>query len=225
MVIILRAVSGAGKSTWVRENFGEDLFTPVFTPKPEVRNGRTSVYSADHYFLDVEGGYNFEGSNLPLAHGTCLKKYVLAMLDPDSKKLTHIVDNTNTSVAEIAPYAALALAYGHELRLVTLHIDPVIAAERNVHGAPATAVARQAERLLAADLMPWWPNEDVVVGTLDRSSLIHLVLKHVKKETTLETASEAWLKAQEKARKLGAEKPDEVANEVLLRLDWNVAIA
>ena len=236
MVIILRGVSGAGKSTWIRENFAKEIVRDIVWENMDpsyIVGGKGKsrpnvvVYSADHFFLDKEGNYIFDGSKLPLAHGTCLRKFALSMLEPDPKQQTHIVDNTNTSVAEIAPYAALALAYGHELKLVTLHIDPAIAAERNVHGAPAEAVAGQAKRLLAADLMPWWPNEDVVVGTLDRASLIHLALKHVKAQVFADedTQPNIWKKARAKAQELGASDPDYIANEVMLRIESNVAIA
>lgn len=67
-----------------------------------------------------------------------------------------VVDNTNTTVAEIAPYAALALAYGHELEIVTLDCDPAIGAKRNTHGVPLAACNAMHLRLADRQLPPWW---------------------------------------------------------------------
>jgi predicted kinase len=142
MVIILRGPSGAGKSTWAKHHFPH-----------------ASVVSADHYFM-VGDEYRFDPSKLPQAHAVCLRKFVDNM--QFGEDIT-VVDNTNTTVAEVAPYAALALAYGHTLKIVTFDGDWRIAARRNVHGVPESTVEAQASRIMDAVFPPWWPHETVEI--------------------------------------------------------------
>lgn len=143
-VHILRGVSGSGKSTIA--NGG-------------IRVANRVICSAD----DFDGLYRngFNPSLLPQAHAACLKKFVSALqFDVD-----HIVvDNTNTTVAEVAPYAALALAYDASLMITTVKCNDLEAAfARNVHGVPLQGIKAQALRLaLSAEHMPpWWPQETV----------------------------------------------------------------
>jgi len=71
-----------------------------------------------------------------------------------------VVDNTGTSVAEVAPYAALAGAFGHSLRIVTIICDPTVAWKRNSHGVPFETIFRMDRRLRdeTALLPPYWPH-------------------------------------------------------------------
>lgn len=148
-VVILRGVPGAGKSRYARENFPE-----------------ANVCSADHFFMK-DGEYKFDPNKLAQAHGACLRKFIdcigvngeVAFVPID----TVVVDNTGTSVVEIAPYAALANAYGCELEIITLEVDPKVAAARNVHGVPETSVLRMAQNLEhgTKQLPPWWPHKVV----------------------------------------------------------------
>lgn len=138
-VIIMRGVSGAGKSTWIRNNY------PLATLR--------SVVSADHYFTDAHGIYRFDPNKLGEAHGACLRLYLehIRKIDP-----LIVVDNTNTTVAEIAPYYALAEAYGYEVEIVTLTVEPALAYERNVHKVPLTTIDRQHYNLVNERLPPRW---------------------------------------------------------------------
>lgn len=102
--------------------------------------------STDLYWLDPNGKYVFDYKKINQAHAWCLKTYIgllstkdgdpikdprgLRLMAPDT---VLVVDNTNTSVAETAPYAALAQAFGHELSIITLLCDPEKAWKRNVH--------------------------------------------------------------------------------------------
>lgn len=140
-VIILRGVPGSGKSTWARMEYPD---APVF--------------SADHYF-EKSGRYIFDPSKLGEAHGECLRRFIdwaNGSFDP-----IVIVDNTNTTVAEVAPYAAVALAYEHDVVTVTFLCDPKIGARRNVHGVPEKSIYAMDARLRASqrELMPWWNNQ------------------------------------------------------------------
>ena len=131
---ILCGISGSGKSTYAKT-------LPV----------GTMICSADHYF---EGdGYKFNPDLLPKAHGACLKKAIGCI----ALDFPVCVDNTNTTVAEIAPYAALALAYGYELDIIKISCDINEAIERNVHGVPPEVIKAQAKRLDSLKLPAWWP--------------------------------------------------------------------
>lgn len=137
-VYIMLGVSGSGKSTYAAQHF----------------EGAT-VCSADKKFQTPKG-YVFDPRLLPEAHGDSLRDFVKALQAPMA---TVIVDNTNTTVAEIAPYAALALAYGADLQLVHIACSVEIAAQRNAHGVPLAGVDAQGKRLADTlrQLPPWWP--------------------------------------------------------------------
>ena len=141
-VVILCGVSGAGKSTRTQREYPEAF-----------------VYSADLFFMK-DGEYKFDPKNLSEAHGTCLREFVDGLKD---KQSLIVVDNTNTSVAEIAPYAALALAYGYELEIEILKVDAEVAAARNQHGVPKATIVKMAERInnLKNELPSWWPCKEV----------------------------------------------------------------
>jgi predicted kinase len=145
-VRILRGTSGAGKST----------YTKTFYPN-------AVVCSADDYFM-VDGKYQFDSKKLSEAHGACLRKFVEIVVDLALNRpfdTTVVVDNTNCSIAEIAPYAALALAYGADLEIITLLTPTDVAVKRNVHGVTLEGVMRQRLNLDAGtkQLPPWWKHK------------------------------------------------------------------
>lgn len=133
-VIIMSGVSGSGKSTYVKHNF----------------KGST-VCSADDFFMR-NGKYSFDPNKLDEAHGFCLRKYARA-LALDEQRI--VVDNTNLTAEEIAPYYAMARAYGYEVELVTLWVHAKTA-ERNVHGVPAKSLERMVSKLQDRKLPPFW---------------------------------------------------------------------
>jgi predicted kinase len=116
------------------------------------------VVSADHYFEELGGGtYAFDPSKLGEAHGQCLRRYTEALQRGEPRV---VVDNTNTTLLEMAPYVALALAYGCEVEIVRVTCDPAVAAARNSHGVPEGAVRAMHARIEAtfeAGLPPFWP--------------------------------------------------------------------
>jgi hypothetical protein len=83
-VIILRGVSGAGKSTVAT------LF------------GNAAIVCADDYFTDSWGLYKFDAKQLPQAHAQCQKRFMDAMNNPDVD--TVVVANTNIFPAHFAFY-------------------------------------------------------------------------------------------------------------------------
>ena len=138
-VILMSGISGAGKDTYIKQRFHEQ--EPI-------------VCSADHYFNKAEG-YVFNPSLLPQAHAACLKKFIEhAMTVRDPGYL--IVNNTNLSSEELAPYVAIAQAYEHPIELVTVHCQPHIAAARSLHVNAPQILRNMHDRLMARKLPPFW---------------------------------------------------------------------
>jgi len=147
-VIILRGGSGAGKSTWIRKNIPSESST---------------IFSADSFFTEGDGTYSFDPTKLKEAHRACLLGFIdrCRFIHKDGNGLlpdeTLVVDNTNSSLAEFAPYAEIALAYGLEVLIVTFIYDPVAAFKRNTHGTPLTKCMEQHQRIqINTSLIPYW---------------------------------------------------------------------
>ncbi|MEK7764912.1 MAG: AAA family ATPase [bacterium] len=139
-MVILVGPSGSGKSTYVRGL------------------GPCTVCSADAYFLDSRGKYAFDFHRLSEAHGQCLRGYVRHLQDGTPNNVPLVVDNTNCTLVELAPYVALALAYDRPLEIrapgvskeMLTEDEPAPVAEwaaRNTHGVPLQGVQRQWDNL------------------------------------------------------------------------------
>ncbi len=124
------------------------------------------VFSADNYFKDVEGIYRFDAKKLGKAHADCLKKFTDNLIKPHLTREVYqdylIVDNTNTTVKEMNPYAALAFAYNVPFEVVTIDTPPEIAAHRNTHGVPVDKVFQMSRRLSEARIPKDWPHRFVL---------------------------------------------------------------
>jgi predicted kinase len=124
-VIILRGISGAGKSTYTKAN-----------------HPNATVCSADNFFI-TDGVYNFDRQKLGRAHDWCKNQFESALQRGDDQV---VVDNTNTTMRELKFYVDTAAKYGYELQVVRLVVDPAIAAARNQHGVPAEGVQAMQNR-------------------------------------------------------------------------------
>lgn len=144
------------------------------------------IFSADLFFVNKQtGAYEFDPQKIGQAHSACMRAYVEAVQHclgvagahvtilrgvPGSGKSTWakthaaeldiVVDNTAPGNVDVAPYAALAQAYGVPYEVVTIRVDPAVAAARNVHGVPHEVVEKMAKWLDhgTETLMPWWPH-------------------------------------------------------------------
>ena len=154
-VIILRGLPGSGKST-----LAKDL--------------SRCIVSADDYFhlepndglprLELRGSerpgpYQFNPAELPYAHGRCLRIF-LELLREETWPV--VVDNTNTTAVEMAPYVALAQAFGASVEIVRVVAPVSVCMARQTHGVPEAAVHAMARRL-DDPLPPWWPAQRVEV--------------------------------------------------------------
>jgi predicted kinase len=144
-VKIMSGVSGAGKSTFIKaQNWGSNCV----------------IHSADNFFM-LSGEYKFDARKLSEAHGACLRGYVYYVSDPlslrdGSNPPVQVVDNTNTTLDEIAPYYALARAYGYDVELITLHVDTRLAVERTTHNVPRGAIEAMRDRIIKRNLPFHW---------------------------------------------------------------------
>lgn len=152
-VLILRGITGSGKSTYITERSRSG--TPS---EPLPVNWR--VFSADDYW-SKDGPYTFDPARIGEAHAWCCFNYLeclhlLILTSPPLQLDLIIVDNTNISTWEIAPYMLAAAAYGCEAEIVTLYCDPAIAAQRNIHQVPPQVVLNMHQRLLKEQLPGHW---------------------------------------------------------------------
>jgi hypothetical protein len=145
-VIVLSGISGSGKSTYAGEKEG------------------VAVVSADRFFMSEGGVYCFDPRKLSEAHAACMAMFITACQAGWPEIL---VDNTNTTALEIAPYmlVAAALGYSSEVRTMRCANDAEVSAcaARNRHNVPMHAVALQHERLCSRVLPPWWKNTDIPI--------------------------------------------------------------
>lgn len=142
VAVILRGISGAGKTTFIDRHLS---------------TSRTKVFSADHFF-EGPSGYDFDPAKLPRAHQWCFRCWMQATqfaTEPDIL----VCDNTNTSVAELAPYAMAAQSEGLAVYILELHRDPKDAHAANQHQVPLGAIYRQLKRMKRSEsyIPPWWP--------------------------------------------------------------------
>jgi len=147
-VYIMSGISGAGKTTEA-ERIAKHYGTSPIT------------VSADRYFVKNDGKYKFNAAELPQAHAYCLLKFTEVIYGSYSGQwlgytAAVIVDNTNLTTVEMAPYVALAMACGCEVEIVTVHCDPKVAAERNIHNVSASTIERMDKALRFRELPPFW---------------------------------------------------------------------
>lgn len=140
----MRGIPGSRKSTWVKKNLPSAV-----------------VVSADSFFM-VDGHFRYEAAKIGQAHAHCLRGFALMVAGlPQPLPDSLVVDNTNITVAELAPYVALGLAWGHEVRIVQMKC---LSAEMpyNEHGVPFWVVQGMSTTLATEKLPAWWPQPTVI---------------------------------------------------------------
>lgn len=124
-IILLRGASGSGKNL-VSKLFG----------------GEVCVCSADDYFTDNWGNYNFDPNLLGVAHRTCQDKFLNALDNSDID--TIIVNNTNTKEKDFQFYVAEAEKRG-------IMVFSLVVEKRhngtNSHGTPDHVIDRHVENI------------------------------------------------------------------------------
>ena len=125
-VVLMRGISGSGKSTYIKNHLPG-----------------ANVCSADHFFMDKHGTYNFDRFKLGEAHRWCYRKFLTALSQGHP---LIVLDNTNTQLFQFYGYAQAAWAHNYEVRAVRMDTPVEIAAARNLHGVPAAGVETMAAR-------------------------------------------------------------------------------
>lgn len=128
VVIILRAVSGSGKSTfadWIKEFHPEAL-----------------ICCADTFFERPDGTYDFDPSLVHEAHRQCKERFANGV---SQKVPAIIVANTNTTVKQFEYYETLAKAAGYKVFHLILENRH---GNRDVHDVPAGTLWQQRNNIL-----------------------------------------------------------------------------
>lgn len=121
--VLVRGVSGAGKSTFVKNIVHHQYFVET-----------------DMYFIDDNGNYNFDASKLKQAHDWCRFQVEETMKDADDI----VVSNTFTTEWEMKPYLDLAEKYGYTVFTVVVENRH---GNKDIHNVPEETRQKQAERL------------------------------------------------------------------------------
>ena len=153
-VVIMRGISGSGKSTWVKENYPDAI-----------------ICSADYHFYKYDRKqkreiYDFDPTKLGEAHKECMLSFVhniaknKEMFKDDT---VVVVDNTNINFHEVTPYLRVAQAYDWEIEIVRVECDWGVAWERNKHGVPLKTIKRMYNNFKP---LPKFFGEEIVVKNI-----------------------------------------------------------
>lgn len=163
-VKIMAGASGAGKTSHIKDLMteGERIIRipdlDVDGLEFDFYDGDVVILSADDITFDADGSFHVE--RLGAAHGLCIRMFgeLLRLEDKDAPSKL-IVDNTNTSAWEIAPYVAIAMAHQADFEILVKEERWWVCNERNIHSTPAHHVRAQARRLeRTLDEWPaYWP--------------------------------------------------------------------
>jgi len=131
-IIIMRGLPGSGKTTWIDRHI--------------VAHPGTSFVrcSADHFF-EKDGEYLFDSRQLDRAHRMCFHHFVEActITRPDFI----YVDNTNSTLWEMAPYWQFGRMYGGKVSFEEMNEwDRAKLAKRNLHQVSYSTIRIMAAR-------------------------------------------------------------------------------
>jgi predicted kinase len=127
-LILLRGVPGSGKTT-----LGEIILN---CPQPS----GTKVLSADDFFIDQEGNYNFDPSKLKEAHNLCQQKCAENMRNGIYKI---VVANTFTQEWEMETYFKMAERYSYRVHSVIVENRH---GSQNIHDVPDEKILQMKNR-------------------------------------------------------------------------------
>ena len=132
VLYIVRGLSGSGKSSIARE-----LVNEIWDK--EKKSFVKDFYSADDYFTDKYGNYNFDPNKLKGAHEECQKNVELAMQRDCVGKIA--VANTFSQAWEAEPYFKLAEKYEYHPFVLECQND-----FGNIHGVPQETINAMIDR-------------------------------------------------------------------------------
>lgn len=144
-VYIMQGLPGSGKSHLI----------PSLAPY-------SHVCSADHYFDNLG---KFDPTLLPKAHEECyLRFHCLLTFEQVSEPI--VVDNTNLSAWELAPYYRLAEVMDADPEIIRCVCSLKTCIARQTHGVPEWQMGVMSERLRQGiqDIPSWWKVRTVNTG-------------------------------------------------------------
>jgi predicted kinase len=119
-VIIMRGLAGSGKSTYVKNNYPN-----------------AAVCSADNFFYDEEGNYNYDRFKIGEAHSQCQIEFAMLVRAGQPEI---VVDNTNSQQWEYRIYEVLAKLDGYDVKIVEKSCNNentlIRFIRRGLHGVP-----------------------------------------------------------------------------------------
>lgn len=146
-VLILSGVPGSGKSTHAS-----------YLARRSLPSGSRAIVSADSFLPKKPKPEDFSK-----AHALCYREYLRELATRRKPHAWIIVDNTNLSAWEIAPYYLAAAAMEFQVKVRRVMCDPEAAWKRQTHGVPFATFCQMVASFRRRDLMPWWESEEVLV--------------------------------------------------------------
>lgn len=137
VLVIMRGLPGSGKSFLAKK---------ILETTVGIQYYRDCIYSADDFFMQ-NNVYVYNPSKISDAHSFCQNRAFNAMR---SGVAPVIIDNTNTQIWEMKPYAQVAMQYGYIIEI----LEPTTSwafsdkelARRNTHGVPRVKLKEMLER-------------------------------------------------------------------------------
>lgn len=127
-LILLRGIPGSGKTT-----LGEIILQTT-------QQQNADVLSADNFFTDEKGNYNFDPARIKEAHNICQQKCADRMRLEFSKI---VVANTFTEEWEMKPYFEMAKRYNYRIHTVIVENRHD---SKNIHGVPEDKLKQMRDR-------------------------------------------------------------------------------
>jgi predicted kinase len=127
-LILLRGIPGSGKST-----LGDVILHCPGSNPPD-------VLSADNFFIDDKGNYNFDATKLKQAHNECQLKCAERMKLEISRI---VVANTFTEKWEMDSYYEMAERYKYRVHSIIVENRHD---SQNVHGVPGEKLGQMRKR-------------------------------------------------------------------------------
>jgi len=142
-LILIRGVSGSGKSTFA--NLIGYLASNLHDHIEEINQ---VTVSADDYFTDTNGNYEFNPSGLAKAHAYCQNIVDMAMKQAkiDDKRGNGsiiLVHNTFTTEREMEPYFEMAKEFGYKVTTIIMENRHE---SNSIHNVPNYAIFKQKDR-------------------------------------------------------------------------------
>ena len=148
-VVILRGISGSGKSTYGKTHYPDAVVCSADAHRMQ------KVTNPDGTTSRV---YRFDASMVGADHSNCLNDFIVE-IERGSPLI--VVDNTNIRLWEIQNYVKLARIFGYVIEIVEMTLyfndDAKLCAQRNIHEVPEETVLSMAalfEPMHADDLPP-----------------------------------------------------------------------